>query len=331
MVKITIDLSAVQKRLQNTLSPRRYQHSLGTAAEAEHLAQHWGVDPQRAYLAGLLHDSAKGQPDEQLLALAKEYHIPIDTWEAAHPDILHGPVAAALLLEQWGVNDPEISEAIALHTVPAFAMSTLAKILYLADKIEPNRKSWPGLDEIRRLAYLDLDQAMEAMLRHSVEFLAQRADDLHPSTKEIWQQYRNKITMPQANGAALLGKSLDNKLGGHSMTDNSAESILQQCVALAQEKKGRDIISLKLRGLTVICDYFLLVSATNTRQAQSICDNIEEKMKENALPPLRIEGYREGRWILLDFGSVVVHIFLEEERQYYDLERLWGDAERVEY
>ena len=54
-------------------------------------------------------------------------------------------------------------------------------------------------------------------------------------------------------------------------------------------------------------------------------------MKENALPPLRIEGYREGRWILLDFGSVVVHIFLEEERQYYDLERLWGDAERVEY
>ena len=115
------------------------------------------------------------------------------------------------------------------------------------------------------------------------------------------------------------------------MTDNSAESILQQCVALAQEKKGRDIISLKLRGLTVICDYFLLVSATNTRQAQSICDNIEEKMKENALPPLRIEGYREGSWILLDFGSVVVHIFLEEERQYYDLERLWGDAERVEY
>ena len=113
------------------------------------------------------------------------------------------------------------------------------------------------------------------------------------------------------------------------MTENTADSILQQCIEFAQEKKGRDIISLKLQGLTVICDYFLLVTATNTRQAQSICDNIEDKMKEAGNPPLRIEGYREGKWILLDFGSVVVHIFLAEEREYYNLERLWGDAERL--
>ena len=113
------------------------------------------------------------------------------------------------------------------------------------------------------------------------------------------------------------------------MTENTADSILQQCIEFAQEKMGRDIISLKLQGLTVICDYFLLVTATNTRQAQSICVNIEEKMKEAGNPPLRIEGYREGKWILLDFGSVVVHIFLAEEREYYNLERLWGDAERL--
>ena len=115
------------------------------------------------------------------------------------------------------------------------------------------------------------------------------------------------------------------------MTENNVETMLQKCIELAQEKKGRDIISLKLKGLTVICDYFLVVSATNTRQAQSICDNIEEKMKECGNAPLRIEGYREGKWILLDFGSIVIHIFLEEEREYYNLERLWGDAERLEY
>ena len=102
------------------------------------------------------------------------------------------------------------------------------------------------------------------------------------------------------------------------MTENTADSILQQCIEFAQEKMGRDIISLKLQGLTVICDYFLLVTATNTRQAQSICVNIEDKMKEAGNPPLRIEGYREGKWILLDFGSVVVHIFLAEEREYYN-------------
>ena len=115
------------------------------------------------------------------------------------------------------------------------------------------------------------------------------------------------------------------------MTENNAEIILRKCVELADEKKARDMVSLKLKGLTVICDYFLIVSATNTRQAQSICDNIEEKMEEYGNAPLRIEGYREGKWILMDFGVVVVHIFLDEEREYYDLERLWADAERQEY
>lgn len=115
------------------------------------------------------------------------------------------------------------------------------------------------------------------------------------------------------------------------MKDISAEALLQQCLALAAAKKARDIVSLKLAGLTLICDYFLIVSAANARQAQSICDNIEIEMKTKGEAPLRIEGYREGRWILIDFGAVVVHVFLDEEREYYNLERLWGDAERQEY
>jgi len=115
------------------------------------------------------------------------------------------------------------------------------------------------------------------------------------------------------------------------MMQTSAETVLQRCVELAADKKGRDMVSLKLQGLTLICDYFLIVTAANTRQAQAISDNIQEEMKKGGIAPLRIEGYREGRWILIDFGVVVVHIFLEEERQYYNLERLWGDAEKEEY
>ena len=109
------------------------------------------------------------------------------------------------------------------------------------------------------------------------------------------------------------------------------EELLARCVALAEDKKGRDIVSLKMSGLTLVCDYFLLVTAANTRQAQSISDNIELGLKEDGLQPLRIEGYRDSRWILMDLGSVVVHIFLPEEREFYDLERLWGEAERVVY
>lgn len=116
------------------------------------------------------------------------------------------------------------------------------------------------------------------------------------------------------------------------MSDNvTSKDILAQCVALAEEKKGHNLVSLALAGLTLISDYFLIVSVSSTRQAQALADHIELGMKANGRPPLRIEGYRDGKWILLDFGDVVVHVFLEEERLFYDLERLWGDAERVEY
>ena len=109
------------------------------------------------------------------------------------------------------------------------------------------------------------------------------------------------------------------------------EELLARCVALAEDKKGRDMVSLKMAGLTLICDYFLIITASSTRQAQAICDQIELGLKEDGLRPLRIEGYRDSRWILLDLGSVVVHIFQEEEREFFDLEHLWGEAERTEY
>jgi ribosome-associated protein len=97
-------------------------------------------------------------------------------------------------------------------------------------------------------------------------------------------------------------------------------------VEIAREKKAVDIMTMDLSGITLICDHFLLMTAANTRQAQALSDYLAQGLKETGNPPLRIEGYKEGRWILLDFGSVVVHIFQEEERRYYNLERLWGDA-----
>ena len=115
------------------------------------------------------------------------------------------------------------------------------------------------------------------------------------------------------------------------MTGFSSETLLEKIVALAQDKKAQEIISLKLTGLTLIADYFVLMTATNSRQAQALSDHIYEELKDQGSQALRVEGYQEGQWILLDYGSVVVHIFQEQERSFYDLERLWGDAERTDY
>ena len=110
-----------------------------------------------------------------------------------------------------------------------------------------------------------------------------------------------------------------------------SKQFLEVCVNLAKEKKAGGLLSLEIKEISLIGDYFLLMSAGNTRMAKAICDHLEEESTSLGFAPLRIEGYQDARWILLDFGTLIVHIFQEEERQYYNLERLWGDAPAVSY
>jgi len=96
------------------------------------------------------------------------------------------------------------------------------------------------------------------------------------------------------------------------------------------DKKATDIEVLNIGGLTIIADYFVICSASSHLQAQALADALIEKAEEAGETLLRAEGLREGAWVLLDFGTVVVHIFKKDIREFYGLERLWGDAERVE-
>jgi ribosome-associated protein len=99
----------------------------------------------------------------------------------------------------------------------------------------------------------------------------------------------------------------------------------------AAEKQGADIAVLDVRSLIVITDYFVIVSGSTSRQVKTIVDAAEEALRGLGVKPLRREGVTEGRWVLLDYVDVVVHVFGEEERRYYDLERLWKDAERLSW
>lgn len=101
--------------------------------------------------------------------------------------------------------------------------------------------------------------------------------------------------------------------------------------AAASEKKAQDIVILDMEGVTLIADHFVICSANSTTQVQAIADNIEEKLGEKGFKALRKEGFREAHWVLLDYGSCVVHIFVEDDRRFYNLERLWGDAKQYKY
>jgi ribosome-associated protein len=99
----------------------------------------------------------------------------------------------------------------------------------------------------------------------------------------------------------------------------------------AADKQGADIVVLDVRSLIVITDYFVIVSGSTSRQTRTIVDAVEEALRGLGVKPLRREGVTEGRWVLLDYVDVVVHIFGAEERAYYGLERLWKDADAVSW
>ena len=114
------------------------------------------------------------------------------------------------------------------------------------------------------------------------------------------------------------------------MNDSSIESRVRLAVAAALDKKATDLDVLAVGSLTSIADYFILTSAGNERQAQAIADSVESRLKDELrVKPLLVEGTTPGRWILLDFGDFIVHIFTEDMRRFYGLERLWGDAPNV--
>jgi len=110
----------------------------------------------------------------------------------------------------------------------------------------------------------------------------------------------------------------------------SIESRVRIAATAALDKKATDLSVLSVGALTSIADYFILASATNERQAVAIADNIEEQLREKEkVKPMLVEGTTPGRWILLDYGDFIVHIFTEDTRRFYGLERLWGDAPNV--
>jgi ribosome-associated protein len=104
---------------------------------------------------------------------------------------------------------------------------------------------------------------------------------------------------------------------------------LRAAVKASQEKKAADLVVLDLRGLANFTDFFLLASGTSNRQSKAIADAVEETLAGKGIKPNHVEGYPQGDWILMDYVDFVVHIFTPRSRAYYNLERLWGDAERL--
>lgn len=180
------------RALEPRLTPKRLRHSLGVEKMAGQLAKEYGEDPQKAEIAGLLHDYAKYIPDEQMLEYAKKFGIALCPAYEEKPNLMHGPVGAKLVEQELGIRDPQILRAIALHTTGAWGMNKLEEILYLADLLEESR-DFEGVSQLRKvLKEKGPEETMICALERELEFLQSRGRTIHPNTQGAYEWMKQK-------------------------------------------------------------------------------------------------------------------------------------------
>jgi len=185
-----IGVAEAEARLAG-MSVKRAAHARRVADACAALAARFGADAETARLAGLLHDACREWPADDLLAAAARHGIPVGPLERAQPvALLHGPVAAAEL-EAEGLP-AAAARAVALHTVGAAGMTTLEKCLYLADFCEPGRE-FPGVDDVRRLAEVSLDDAVAAAARMSLAAVLAKGRGIALGGVELYNELNDRL------------------------------------------------------------------------------------------------------------------------------------------
>lgn len=193
MAENKTDYEALKVILQKRLNEKRYYHSLCVADEARRLAEKYGGDIEKAYLAGLLHDITKNAPDEEHLKIFKEFGIILSDVEQNAKKLWHAMSGALYAKNILGINDPEIIDAIRYHTTAKADMSPLAKILYLADFTSKDR-DYEDVDVIREYVDESLEKAFVYALEYSIIDLVNQGRAIHPDTVQAYNQaVLNKI------------------------------------------------------------------------------------------------------------------------------------------
>lgn len=181
----------LRKLLKKEVTKSRYEHIIGVEYISAALAMRYGADLYNAELAGLMHDCAKCIPGDEMLALCKKYNIYISETEERSPYLLHGKLGAYFCRHKYNITDEEVLAAITYHTTGRPGMTLLEKIVYVADYIEPQRDKASDLSYLRKIAFIDIDEAVYQITKGTLNYLG---DDNNPSidslTRETYDYYK---------------------------------------------------------------------------------------------------------------------------------------------
>lgn len=190
MGKDKTEWNAIESKLKKELTDSRYRHTLGVTYTACALAMRYDVDLKKARMAGLLHDCAKCIPNAQKIEICTKKNIPVKKFELEHPVLLHAKLGAYIARKDYGCQDTEVLDAITWHTTGKPEMTTLEKITFIADYIEPNRDKAPHLAEIRKAAFCDINECMYMILKDTVQYLSENPKSMDETTLSAYDYYR---------------------------------------------------------------------------------------------------------------------------------------------
>lgn len=190
-----MDIEKIKIKLENVITPQRFIHSLNVMHTAVKLASFYCEDKDKIRIAGLIHDCARDIPDEQILNLCETYEVETDPIYRRQPKLLHGPLGSVLARTEFDIKDETVLHAIKCHTTGTENMSMIDKILFVADYIEPDR-SFPGVNEVRRLAFKNINKALLLSLDRTIKFIVTKGGLIHPETINA----RNDILLKKTSG-----------------------------------------------------------------------------------------------------------------------------------
>ena len=189
----------IKMRIRDYLDKSRYEHTIAVSYMSIALAMKYGYDIHKAELAGLLHDCAKCETDIKKMDKCKKHNIPVSELEKKSPHLLHAKLGAFYAMNKYKIQDRDVINAIMKHTTGTPEMSILEKIVFVADYIEPNRSGIKGLDDIRRIAFEDIDMAVFMILKNTLIHLKERNAEIDEITIDAYKYYKELINSRKEN------------------------------------------------------------------------------------------------------------------------------------
>ncbi len=303
-------LDALREAVRLRMKEKRYLHTLGCEKLAAEMARKYGADEYTVRAAAILHDCTKALSPKEQLTLAEKWNIIFDYTEEDFVQLIHADTGAETAKRIFLMPD-DVCDAIRTHTVGGPGpMTTAQKILYVADLCEETR-SYPGVEDMRALALTDLEEAFTAGLKRTADFVTQQGKTPYHVTTDMLKE---RISEKEEN----------------TMAELTPKELMEEIVRIADSKKAKDIVVMKVDDKTTLTDYFVIMTGTSSTHIRALGDEIEEQLKKRLdILPHHREGVTSS-WVLVDYTSVVVNIFQQEAREMYALERLWGDGTKID-